>query len=66
MTILKRGDNSLNNLGICTKQANIMKSDMTPDELINLCKLILNNKATAEGIEPQSTAIHRDRFQGGL
>lgn len=35
------GDNSLANLGICSKKANIAKSDMTPDELIHFCKQIL-------------------------
>lgn len=37
------GDNSLSNLGIATKQANQAKSNMTPDELIFLCKKILEN-----------------------
>ena len=37
------GDNSLENLGVCTRLANSAKTDMTPDELINLCKLILQN-----------------------
>jgi 5-methylcytosine-specific restriction endonuclease McrA len=35
------GDNSLNNLGICTKVANQAKKDLTPDEFINLCKQVL-------------------------
>lgn len=38
------GDNSINNLGLCTKQANRAKSNMTKDEFINLCKLIANNQ----------------------
>jgi len=37
------GDNSIDNLGICTKQANRSKRDMTPDEYINLCKRVLEN-----------------------
>lgn len=37
------GDNSLDNLGICTRQANLSKSDMTPDEYINHCKKVLQN-----------------------
>ena len=37
------GDNSLENLGICTKQVNASKSDMTPDEFINLCKIVLEH-----------------------
>jgi len=39
----KNGDSSLDNLGICAKQANTAKSDMTPDEFINLCKLVLQH-----------------------
>lgn len=35
------GQNTLDNLGICTKRANKSKDDMTPDEFINLCKIIL-------------------------
>lgn len=37
------GDNSIDNLQICTKQANNAKGTMTPDEFINLCKLVLEN-----------------------
>lgn len=37
------GDNSLDNLGLCSKQANQSKRDMTPDEFINLCKQVLEN-----------------------
>ena len=40
-TISRGGSSELDNLGICTKKANQMKSDMTPDELISMCKLIL-------------------------
>jgi 5-methylcytosine-specific restriction endonuclease McrA len=39
--VSRGGDNSLDNLGICTKQANQSKYDMTPDEFINLCKRVL-------------------------
>lgn len=35
------GDNSLDNLGITHKIVNNMKSDLTPDELIEWCKKIL-------------------------
>ncbi len=38
------GDNSIENLGICTKQSNRAKRDMTPDEFINLCKLVVEYK----------------------
>lgn len=35
------GTNSIENLGITTRLANSMKTDMTPDELIYMCKRIL-------------------------
>lgn len=34
------GDNSIDNLGLCIKQANRAKGNMTKDEFINLCKLV--------------------------
>lgn len=37
------GTNTLDNLGICTKQANRAKNDMTPDEFVNLCKLVVKH-----------------------
>jgi 5-methylcytosine-specific restriction endonuclease McrA len=37
------GSNDIDNLGICTKEANLSKRDLTPDEFINLCKLVLEN-----------------------
>lgn len=39
----KGGDNSLDNLGICTKKANQSKTDMTVDEYIEHCKQVLQN-----------------------
>lgn len=43
--VSRGGDNSIDNLGICTKQANAAKSDMTYDELIVFCnKVIEHNK----------------------
>lgn len=38
------GDNSIENLGICTKRANLAKNDMTEDELIEFCKSVLKHK----------------------
>lgn len=35
------GDNSLENLGIACRDANMAKSDLTVDEFINLCKEVL-------------------------
>lgn len=39
--VSKNGSNNIDNLGICCKEANRIKSDMTVNELINLCKEIL-------------------------
>lgn len=39
----KNGPNTLDNLGICTRNANQAKNDMTPDEFINLCKQVLEH-----------------------
>lgn len=35
------GENTLDNLGICTKEANFAKRDMTPQQFIELCKSVL-------------------------
>jgi CRISPR/Cas system Type II protein with McrA/HNH and RuvC-like nuclease domain len=37
------GDDTLDNLGICTKRANESKNNMTPEELFELCKSILTH-----------------------
>jgi predicted transcriptional regulator len=39
----KGGDNSLENMGICTKEANMAKNDMTEQEFLELCKKVLIN-----------------------
>lgn len=39
--VSKNGDNSIDNLGICTKEVNMAKRDLTPDEFIALCKKVL-------------------------
>lgn len=39
--VSRGGNNSINNLGILHEKVNRMKSDMTPDELIEWCKKIL-------------------------
>lgn len=46
----KGGDNTIDNLGICTKEANMAKSDLTYDELIELCKNILDTHNSKENI----------------
>lgn len=42
--VSRGGTSSLDNLGICIKQANRAKERMTPDEFFNLCKLVLENQ----------------------
>lgn len=37
------GSSELDNLGICTKQVNQSKTDMTPEEYIELCKQVLKH-----------------------
>lgn len=37
------GSNDIDNLGICTKQANQAKNNLTYDEFIELCKKVINN-----------------------
>ena len=39
----KGGDNSIDNLGICIKEANSAKSDMMLGDFISLCKDILQH-----------------------
>lgn len=41
--VSKGGDNSLENLAICTKLANMSKGEMVIDEYLELCKKILIN-----------------------
>ena len=40
--VSKGGDNSINNLGICTKEANQAKSNLTLDEFYKLCEDVVN------------------------
>lgn len=39
----KNGQNTLDNLGLTTKEANLAKRDLSVDEFINLCKKVLQN-----------------------
>lgn len=39
----KGGSNTLDNLGVCSREANLAKHDMTPDEFIQLCKNVLTH-----------------------
>ena len=39
--VSKGGENTLDNLGICTKEANISKTDHTLEEFIELCKKVV-------------------------
>jgi 5-methylcytosine-specific restriction endonuclease McrA len=59
--VSKGGNNSLNNCGLTTKQANLAKSDSTVSEFLELCKkvLIYNGYVITKleegtGIEPDS------------
>lgn len=45
--VAKGGDNSLDNLGICVKQVNMAKSDMTPDEFYQLCLEVIAHRAAS-------------------
>lgn len=38
------GDSTIDNLGICTKEANMAKHDMTPEEFYELCQKVVDNK----------------------
>lgn len=54
------GQNTLENLGICTKEANAAKHNKTPEEFIALCKKVLehngyNVQAVTTGNAPAST-----------
>ena len=40
--VSRGGDNSIDNLGICTKAANQAKHDMTPEEFFEFCKKVIN------------------------
>lgn len=40
--VSRGGDNSIENLGICTKKANQCKRDMTPTEFIEFCKQVVD------------------------
>ena len=39
----KGGDNSIDNLGICTKKANLSKNDMTYEEFVEFCQSVVDN-----------------------
>lgn len=41
--VSRGGENTLDNLGICTKIVNSSKADMTPEEYIELCKKVLEH-----------------------
>lgn len=40
--ISRGGSNTIDNLGICTKRANLAKNDMTPDEFLFFCQKIID------------------------
>lgn len=62
VSVSKGGDNSLENLGITTRQANFAKCDMSVDEFIQLCKDVLTYRgyqimAPARGADPLSPSL---------
>ena len=42
--VSRGGTNTLDNLGICTRDANMAKTDMTLDEFYKLCEDVIKNK----------------------
>jgi len=40
--VSKGGDNSIDNLGLCTKEANIAKSNLSLSEFVALCKKVVD------------------------
>jgi len=42
--VSKGGKNTLDNLGICIKEANIAKNSLTVDKFIELCQMVIDNK----------------------
>jgi 5-methylcytosine-specific restriction endonuclease McrA len=47
------GTNTIENLGICTKEANQAKSDMTHDEFVEFCKSVLIHHGYIVSTSPQ-------------
>ena len=47
----KGGSKSIDNLGICTKEANMAKYNLTKDEFVELCrKVVLYNTQTISAV----------------
>ena len=51
--VARGGDNSLDNMGLCTRAANMAKSDLLLSEFVDLCKQVV--KQQTRGSNP-----HRD------
>lgn len=43
LPVSKDGTNSISNLGLSTRQANLAKNDMTVEEFLELCEKVLRN-----------------------
>lgn len=60
------GNNSLDNLGICTRRINIAKGNMTPDEFIFMCKSVLEHNgytiSKTETAEIASAPLSKERI----
>ena len=51
--VAKGGNNQFSNLGICTQEINMAKSDKTPEEFFELCKKVLiHNGYTVNKLAP--------------
>ena len=47
----KGGSNKLENLGVCSSEANIVKSDLTIEELLDICKDIVSHNLTTSELK---------------
>ena len=61
----KGGLNSLDNLGICTKQANLAKHDLSPKEFFDLCQKVLEHQGY-EVTPPMANGTGHDPVTSGL
>lgn len=53
--VSKGGDNTIENLGICTREANLAKSDMTHEQFIQLCRDVIKHQDQAIGVGDDPT-----------
>ena len=53
--ISKGGTNDISNCGLASKKANMLKNDLTYNELLTLCQTVLNHYKENGGPSPQSS-----------